>query len=82
MLPTTLAASPELRGAALLRVMGRFRDVLDHLPGHAAGSAPGNQPTLEFGLKKFARLCIIFDFNINDLPILHLFDSLIIEMTI
>jgi hypothetical protein len=35
-----LAASPELRSAALLRGMERFRDVLDQLPGHT----PLDQP--------------------------------------
>lgn len=29
-----LAAGPEFRSAALLRAMERFRDALDHLPGH------------------------------------------------
>jgi hypothetical protein len=35
-----LAASPELRSAALLRSMERFRDALDQLPGHT----PLDQP--------------------------------------
>jgi len=39
-LPTTLAASPGLRGAALLRVMGRFREQLDPLPSHAPLDRP------------------------------------------
>lgn len=37
---TVLAASPELRSAALLRSMERFRDQLDQLPGRA----PLDQP--------------------------------------
>ena len=37
---TVLAASPELRSAALLRSMERFRDQLDRLPGRA----PLDQP--------------------------------------
>jgi len=37
---SALAASPELWGAALLRVMGRFREQLDPLPSHAPLDRP------------------------------------------
>ena len=37
---TVLAASPELRSAALLRSMERFRDQLDRLPGRAPLEQP------------------------------------------
>ena len=37
---TVLAASPELRSAALLRSMERFRDQLDQLPGHTPLEQP------------------------------------------
>ena len=37
---TALAASPELRSAALLRALERFRDALDQLPGHTPLEQP------------------------------------------